>query len=313
MSISSPPSLWAHVQALGVIAQCGSYTQAAQRLGLSKAAVSHRIAELERAVGVPLLARTTRSVRLTEAGRQLVDDTAAAFAQVEQGLARARDLATQPQGLVRVTAPVALGRQHVAPQLEGFLRAWPGIRVELDLSDRLANLPHEGYDLAVRHTSAPPDNHVAVRLCASRTLLLASPGYLRRRGEPATPADLAGHDCLPYLRPGPAVWSFERARARGGDEPERQRDTVGGPLRANNSEVLRDAIVAGLGVGLLPDFSAAAALRAGRLRELLPGWRPVGFFGDAVWALRPWSPQLPRAVRALVEHLKLALAGGFGA
>jgi DNA-binding transcriptional LysR family regulator len=313
MSTTPTAPLWPHVHALGVIAQCGSFTQAAQRLGLSKAAVSQRIAELERALGVPLLARTTRSVRLTPAGQQLVDQTAASYAQIEHSLSDVRDLASRPQGLVRVTAPVALGRQQVAPQLDGFLRAWPGIRVELDLSDRLANLAHEGFDLAVRHTGTPPDNHVAWKLCASRTLLLASPAYLKRRGAPAHPAELAAHDCLPYLRGGPSVWPFERAAPPGGDgEPERVSVTVGGPLRANNSEVLRDAVLAGLGIGLLPDFSAAAALKAGRLRELLQGWQPVGFFGDAIWALRPWSPQVPRAVRALVDHLRLALAGGFG-
>jgi DNA-binding transcriptional LysR family regulator len=325
---SAPGSpLWAHVHALGVIAQCGGFTPAAQRLGLSKAAVSQRVTELERAVGVPLLARTTRSVRLTEAGRLLVEQTVASFAQIEHSLACARDLAAQPQGLVRLTAPVALGRQQVAPQLAGFLADWPGIRIELDLSDRLVNLAQEGFDLAVRHTAAPPDNHVAWKLCASRTLLVASPAYLARRGTPAEPADLAAHDCLPYLRPGAAVWPFERTGLAGppqpfgapegpqrpDGEPERARVTVTGPLRANNSEVLRDAVLSGLGIGLLPDFSAAAALRAGRLQELLPDWRPVGFFGDGIWALRPWSPQVPRAVRALADHLRSALAEGFGA
>jgi DNA-binding transcriptional LysR family regulator len=322
-SRSSP--LWAHVHALGVIAQCGGFTPAAQRLGLSKAAVSQRVAELERAVGVPLLARTTRSVRLTEAGKQLVEETTASFAQIEHSLEGVRDLAARPQGLVRLTAPVALGRQHVAPQLADFLAQWPGVRVELDLSDRLVNLVHEGFDLAVRHTAAPPENHVAWKLCASRTRLVASPDYLARRGTPKTPAELAAHDCLPYLRPGAAVWPFERGGGAdepvspgsgsiaGGPEPERARVTVTGPLRANNSEVLRDAVLSGLGIALLPDFSAAAALRAGRLQELLPDWRPVGFFGDGLWALRPWSPQVPRAVRALAEHLRGALAGGFGA
>ena len=298
--------LWPHVHALGVVAQHGSFTRAAQRLGLSKAAVSQRIAELERAVGVSLLARTTRSVRLTEAGRQLVEQTASSFAQIEHSLAGVRDLAARPHGLVRLSVPVALGRQHVAPQLESFLRAWPGIRIELDLSDRLVNLAHEGFDLAVRHTGAPPETHVAWKLCASRTLLVATPAYLRRRKAPAHPLELAEHDCLPYLRPGPAVWSFEREALQPGGEPERLRVTVSGPLQANNSEIVRDAVLAGLGLGLVPDFSA------GRLRELLPEWRPVGFFGDGIYALRPWSPQVPRAVRALVEHLRDALASGFG-
>lgn len=314
MTTTSPATLWAHVHALGMVAQLGSFTGAAQRLGLSKAAVSQRIAELERAVGVPLLRRTTRSVRLTEAGKQLVDETAAGFAQIEHSLAAVRDLASEPRGLLRVSAPVALGRQHIVPQLEPFLRAWPGIRVELDLSDRLVNLAHEGFDLAVRHTSTPPDSHVAWKLCGSRTLLMATPAYLRRRGTPEHPSELAGHDCLPYLRPGPSVWPFERLPVRAGRaaaDPERVRVTVNGPLRANNSEVLRDAVLSGLGIGLLPDFSAAAALKAGRLRELLPGWRPIGFFGDAVYALRPWSPQVPRAARALVDHLRAALASGF--
>lgn len=302
--------LWPHVHALAVIAQLGSFTRAAERLGLSKAAVSQRIAELERRLGVPLVRRTTRSVQLTEAGKQLVEETAQSFAQIEQSLHGVRDLAQQPRGLVRLTAPVALGRQHIAPRLDAFLRAWPGIRLELDLSDRLVNLAHEGFDLAVRHVGAPPDNHVAWKLCVSRTLLVAAPAYLKRRGAPGHPAELVGHDCLPYLRPGAAVWSFEQP-ARGRGEPQRVRLTVAGPLRANNSEVLRDALLAGLGVGLLPDFSAAGALASGKLRELMPSWRPVGFFGDAIYALRPWSPQVPRAVRALVDHLREGLAAGF--
>ena len=310
-------TLWSHVHLLGVIAQAGSFTQAAQRLSISKAAVSQRIAELERAVGQTLVQRTTRSLRLTEAGQRLADDTTEAFAHIARSVGGVRDMAGQPRGLVRVTAPVALGRQQVAPTLEAFFRAFPEVRVELELSDRVVNLAQEGFDLAVRHVSAPPDNHVAWKLCASRTLLVASAAYLRRRGTPAEPTELAAHDCLAYLRPGPAQWLFEEAAppperpGRLPREPRRVSVAVQGPLRANNSELLRDAVLAGLGIAQLPDFSAAAALRAGRLREVLPGWRPVGFFGDAVWATRPWSPVTPMAVQALVTHLRTALAAGF--
>lgn len=309
--MSKPDALWPHVHLLTVLAQTGSFTQTAQRLALSKAAVSQRLSELERVVGVPLVQRTTRSVRLTDAGRQLADETAGAFEQITQSLGGVRDLAGQPRGLVRLTAPVALGRQQVAPALEGFFKRYPEVRIELELSDRLLNLAHEGFDLAVRHTFAPPDNHVAWKLRDSRTLLVASAGYLRRRGTPAHPSDLATHACLGYLRPGPTVWRFEAIEAPAG-EPDPQRVSVGvqGPLCANNSEVLRDAVLAGLGIAQVPDFSAATALRAGRLREVLPDWRPVGYFGDAIYAMRPWSPITPRAVRVLVEHLQAEFASG---
>ena len=126
------------------------------------------------------------------------------------------------------------------------------------------------------------------------------------------PSELGAHDCLPYLRSGPPLWWFEQ-RPRGTRDAERVSVAVQGPLRANNSELLRDAVLSGLGIAQIPDFSVAAALRAGRLREVLPGWRPVGFFGDAVYAIRPWSPATPRAVQLLVEHLRRELAAGFGA
>ncbi|HEY9067033.1 MAG TPA: LysR family transcriptional regulator [Burkholderiaceae bacterium] len=307
-------ALWSHVHWLGTLAASGSYTAAAQRLAVSKAAMSQRIAELERAAGVPLVQRTTRSVRLTPAGQQLVDQTRAAFEQIERGLAGVRELAATPRGVLRVTAPVALGRQQIAPALAAFLRAYPDVRVDLDLSDHLVNLAREGFDLAIRHVSAPPDNHVAWKLCGSRTLLVASAGYLKRRGTPRHPADLVAHDCLAYLRSGTAQWQLERPPERA-SSPERDIERVSvpvrGPLRANNSELLRDAVLDGLGIAQIPDFSVAAALRAGKLREVLPAWRPVGFFGDAVYALRPWSPTTPRAVRELVEHLRKALAPGF--
>ncbi|MET0518513.1 MAG: LysR substrate-binding domain-containing protein [Burkholderiaceae bacterium] len=314
MTIAKPTELrhellWGQLHALTVIAQLGSFTKAAQRLGLSKAAVSQRIAELERAMGQQLVARTTRSVRLSEAGRQLVDETGASLNHITQALGAARDAAGQPRGLLRVTAPVALGRQHVAPLLSGFFRQFPEIRIELDLSDRLVPLAQEGFDLAIRHTSSPPDTHVAVKLCASRAMLVASPAYLQARGRPAHPDQLSAQACLPYLRPGPAVWLFERSGEQA--PPQRVRIPVNGPLRAGNSEILREAALDGLGLALLPDFSAAPALRSGALVEVLSDWRPVGFFGDAIYAVHPWSSSTPRPLRLLVEHLRASLAGGF--
>ncbi len=312
-------TLWPHVHGLGVLRSAGSFTAAARRLGLSKAAMSQRIAELERAAGVPLVRRTTRSVRLTEAGERLVDATHGAFAQIEQGFASVQDGVGAPHGVLRVSAPVALGRQQIVPRLAGFLRAHPQVRVELELSDRLVALAQEGFDLALRHAAAPPDTHVAWPLCATRSWLVASRAYLKRAGAPQRPQDLAAHDCLHYLRPGETpAWAFEpepdaarRGARRAPPSASRVSVPVRGVFSANNSEALRDAALAGLGIALLPDFSAQSALQSRKLVRVLPDWRPVGAFGERLYAIRPYSPVVPRAVQAFVAYWRSALAGGF--
>jgi DNA-binding transcriptional LysR family regulator len=307
-------SLWTHLHWLTVLAQQGSYTAASQRLGVSKAAMSQRIADLERAAGVALVRRTTRSVRLTEAGQRLVDDMRQPFEQIAHSFAGVRDLAGVPRGLLRVTAPVAFARQQLVPALADFLRAYPEVRVELDLSDRLASLAMEGFDLAIRHSAAPPDTHVAWTLCPTRSVLVASDAYLRRRGTPATPTDLAAHDCLHYPRTqGVAAWHFEACEGRPDPAAPRVTVPVSGPLAANNSEALRDAAMEGLGIALMPDFSAHAALQAGRLVRVLPQWQPVGAFGEQLFAIRPYATHVPHAVALLAGFLQERFREGFGA
>jgi len=309
---------FAELHLLTVLAQTRSYTKAALRLGVSKASVSLRIAQLERSAGVPLVRRTTRSVGLTEAGLQLVSDTAGAFEQIEQSFRTVQDLAAVPRGLVRVTCPVALGRQHISPLVPVFLQRYPEIRLELELTDRLLNLAQEGFDLAIRHADAPPETHVAWTLCETRAVVVASPSYLQCRPFPERPEDLARHQCLIYLRePTQRIWSFEQ---RAGRKIERVKVPVKGPFRANNSEVLREAVLGGLGIGLLPDFSAAPEIDSGRLIAMLPQWRSLGSFGERVYAIRPPSARVPRAVRCLVDFLRENVreqfhqgAGGFAA
>ncbi len=303
------PHLLSDLHLLTVLAQTRSYTLAARQLGVSKGSVSTRISALEAAAGVPLVRRTTRSVVLTEVGLALVEGTQGPFTAIAQAFTQVHDLAGRPRGLVRVTAPVALGRQRIGPLVNHFLRLHPEVRVELDLNDRLVNLTQEGFDLAIRHSHSAPDTHVAWELCTTRSLLVASPDYLRRRGRPATPADLSQHDCLLYLRDGPAQrWAFERCAGRG--RGTQQSAPVQGPLKVNNSEVLREAVLAGLGIGLLPDFSLDSQAQTDALQNVLPDWRPVGAFGGRIFATRPWAAQVPRAVQALVEHLKAHMATG---
>lgn len=297
--------MWSHIYWLGVLGDAGSYTAAAQRLGVSKGAVSQRIAELEQVSGIALVQRTTRSVRLTEAGRTLVANTRQAFSLIEQGFDSIRDLAEIPRGAVRVTAPVALGRQKIIPLIARFLQACPEVRIEIELSDHLSSLAQEGYDLAIRHTSNVPETHVAWLLRPSKTLLVATPAYLNRHGTPKTPNDLASHNCLYYLRSAASpAWSFAPVKR----ESERYSVAIRGNFCANNSEALRELVMADQGIALLPDFTAQEDVDAGRLLSLMPGWKPAGVFGDAIYAIRPYSAYVPRAVRAFVEYLKAELA-----
>ena len=302
--------LWTHLHWLTVLAEQGSYTAAAARLRVSKAAVSQHIADLEHTAGVTLVLRTTRSVRLTEAGQRLVDETRASFDQIAQSFAEVRDLVGVPRGLLRVTAPVAFARQQLIPRLADFLTSYPEVRLELELSDRISSMTTEGFDLAIRHTAAPPDTHVAWTLCPTRSVLAASLGYLQQRGVPATPQNLLSHSCLHYPRAQRApAWTFERLEPQ--HNPDRVTVPVTGALSANNSEVLRDAALAGLGIALLPDFTVQVSLQAGTLVQVLPQWKPVGAFAEQLYAIRPYSAHVPRALTVFVAYLRQALQAGF--
>jgi DNA-binding transcriptional LysR family regulator len=315
MSEPKPQDLWQHLHWLSVLAQQGSYTAAAARLGVSKAAMSQRIAELEQAARVPLVQRTTRSLRLTEAGQRLVDDTRSSFEHIAQSFAQVRDLAEQPSGLLRVTAPVALARQQLMPLFTEFLKNYPEVRIELDMSDRLRSLATEGFDLAIRHTAQAPDTHVAWPLCRTESVLVATKAYLRKRGEPQTPQDLQAHNCLHYPRgQDTPVWTFAPRQPVTNPAAEQGLISVPvqGTLAANNSEALREAAIMGAGIALLPDFSTQAALKQAKLVPVLPQFRPVGAFAEQLFAIRPYSAHVPRAVAALVAALRQGLAQGFG-
>jgi len=311
MDIQKIEGLWTHLHWLTMLAEQGSYTAAAARLNVSKAAMSQRIAELERAAGISLVQRTTRSVRLTEAGQRLVDDTREQYAHIAASFASVRELAGVARGLVRVTAPVAFARQQLLPKLPAFLRANPEVQVQLELSDKLSSLAAEGFDLAIRHSAAAPDTHVAWKLCATRSVIAATRAYLRKRGAPRVPQDLASHDCLFYPRStGTPMWSFERKGARKTAATSITLP-VNGPFSANNSETLRDAALDDLGIALLPDFTAQAAVQAGRLVVLLPDWRITGTFAEQLYVLRPYASHVPRAVALFVAHLRESFSGGF--
>ncbi|KOC88101.1 LysR family transcriptional regulator [Winslowiella iniecta] len=296
-------ALWIHLHWLTVLAEQGSFTRAAERLEVSKAAMSQKIKQLEEMAGVALVQRTTRSVRLTSAGEKLVEDLRAPFSQIARSFFSVRDSSGPLRGLVRVTAPVAFARQQLVPHISSFLRQHPQVRVQLEVSDRLVSLASEGFDLAIRHSNSLPETHVALPLCETRALLVASPGYLAEYGEPQTPQALHQHQCLYYPR-GVELprWTFARHSAAS----EQVTVSVSGPFATNNSESIRDAALDGLGIAMLPDFSARAALDNGSLQVLLPQWRTVGAFADKLYIVRPYAPQVPRAVTEFSHWLRNA-------
>lgn len=302
---------WAALHWLVVLNEQGSYTAASERLGVSKAAVSQRISELEREIGVPLVRRTTRSVHLSEAGLQLVHNTRDAFDQIAHSFISVKDLAKEPGGLLRVTAPVALSRQQLIPRLPQFLEQYPSIRVELDLSDRISSLVTDGFDMAIRHIARPPETHVAWELAETKPLLVASPSYIEKYGSPKTAQDLSNHRCLYYPRLRERLtWTLQQIDAK--DSLHNSVTVpVHGSFGANNSEVLRDIAIAGMGIALIPDFSAQHAINNGELVHVLPNYVPASSFSDKIYAIRPYSPTVPQSVKLFVEFLRQAFASGF--
>ncbi|PKH25277.1 LysR family transcriptional regulator [Enterobacterales bacterium CwR94] len=294
-------TLWLHLHWLTVLAEQGSFTRAAERLDVSKAAMSQKIKALEQMAGVPLVSRTTRTVRLTSAGEKLVEELRDPFAQIARSFYAVRDATGPLRGLVRVTAPVAFARQQLVPHITAFLRAHPQVRVQMEVSDRLVSLVSEGFDMAIRHSDSLPETHIALPLCTTQALVVASPDYLQAYGEPLEPQALSEHQCLYYPRGMERPhWHFEREGA------EKVSVTVSGPFATNNSESIRDAALAGLGIALLPDFSASGAIARGELRQLLPQWQSTGAFARQISVVRPYAPQVPRAVTEFTHWLRAA-------
>jgi DNA-binding transcriptional LysR family regulator len=279
------------------------FTAAARALGISKAAVSKQVAGLEDRLGVRLLNRSTRRLGLTEAGRDYYERARRILAEVEEAEQSAQSRQANPRGRLRVNAPVTFGIAHLAPVVPQFMRRYPQVEVELVLNDRFVDLIEEGFDLAIRVADLPSSSLIARRLCETRQVTAASPSYLKARGVPRHPRDLAGHDCLLYSY----LASGEEWRYADGDEVFGVR--VNGPLRANNGDVLRHAAAAGLGVVYAPEFVLAQALAAGDLTPVLEEWRAPASGVHAVYSPgRPLGAKLRVFVDFLAETLGKARA-----
>ncbi|WP_296714737.1 LysR family transcriptional regulator [Rhodoblastus sp.] len=280
------------------IATLGNFARGSDKLGISRAMASKRIADLEAELGVKLINRTTRSMSLTEAGHKLLAAAETMFGLLESAEQDIRSATAIPRGNLRVNAPMSFGIRHLGPIIDAFLLQHPEVSVDLTLDDRVINIVDEGYDVAIRIRNLADSSLTARRLAPARMVVCASPSYLESRGRPDQPQDLTRHDCLVYdYLARQNVWSFVR-------EGVNADIRVSGRLHSNNGDVLVQAAADGLGVMLAPTFIAHEALRSGALLPILPEWRAVE---PGLFAVMPPGRVDVLKVRSFVEHLSKSI------
>jgi len=281
------------LQTFVAVAETGSFTTAATRLGLSRAMTSRHLQTLEDRLGVRLLQRTTRRVSLTEAGLGYLERARRLLADFDEAETEVRGERAAPRGTLRVNAPVTFGRTHLAAALPGFLSQYPDLTVEVTVNDRVVDLVEEGYDVAIRIGRLVDSSLVARRIGTVRARLAASPGYLARHGIPSAPDDLADHLCLGYAYTAGA----QRLVHLDGREAAVRFD---GPLSANNGDILAEAAAGGAGIVIQPDFILGPYLVDGRLVPVLPDWAPRDL---GLYAVHHQSRHVAAKVRAFVDYL----------
>lgn len=265
---------------------------AGREFGLSPAASSARLAQLERKLGARLLHRTTRQITLTQDGEAFLQEALTLLQAAEQAAASVGRASQRPEGLLRVAASASFGRQHLAPAIAPFLRQFPGIRLDLRLSDHVIDMTEHGIDVAVRIGALKDSALIAKKLAPNRVVLCATPAYLAAHGTPRTPQDLLQHECLALN--GLSPWRFRN------DAGDTITVRIGGRLSSDNGEVLRDAALDGLGISMQSTWSVAEHLKSGRLVAVLKDFPPATEI--AVWAVYLNRNFLPPRTQAFIDY-----------
>jgi len=278
------------------VAEAQGFAPAARRLAMSPPAVTRAISALEERIGTRLLHRTTRIVRLTEAGDRFLADCKRILGEIEEAEAAAAGSHTEPRGQLAVTAPVMFGRMYVAPVVLDFLAGHPRVTARLLFLDRLVDLLDEGLDVAVRIAHLPDSSLHAIRVGSVRWVVCASPDYLAARGAPRTPADLSQHDAIAFsLGASPEEWSFASG------------ETLSLPTKliVSSNDVAIAASVAGRGIARVLSYQIAPELREGKLQVVLSEFEPPPIPVSVVYAEGPRAAAKVRAfVDLAVERLR---------
>ncbi|RRQ20504.1 LysR family transcriptional regulator [Guyparkeria sp. SCN-R1] len=283
------------------VADTGSISAAADRMGIAKSAVSRRLRELENHLGVELVHRTTRHLALTPSGEDFYHRATRLLADLDEAEEAVTREHGELSGVLRIAAPLSFGLMHLQPAITAFMNIHPGVSFDLNLDDDEVDLIADGYDLGIRLASLPDSTLMARRLAPIRNLAVASPDYLARFGTPHHPADLADHDCLIYSNvPETRVWGYTDSQGRWQPVHGRRR------LRVNNGDFLREAAIRGAGIVIEPTFLLHRAVAEGRLVPILTDvpWPEIG-----AYAVYPQTRHLSARVRAFIDFLAQRFAG----
>ncbi len=276
------------------VAEAGSFSAVAREVGATQPAVSRQVSALEEHLGARLIQRTTRSLALTEDGRDLLGHARRVLDCVEEAETAVGRRQGAPTGLVRLATPASFGRLHVAPRMRRLLDRYPELSIELHMSDAVSDLVADGIDLAIRGGAVTEASLIARRIGSSARHVLASGDYLERHGEPTHPHELAGHSCIVFLNSAnPHEWSFN-----GPDGAVAV--PVSGRFRTDSSEALRAAVLAGVGFALFSTWAFPEELATGQVRTVLHEFQAERV---PVHAVYPSRRNLAPRTRAVIDFL----------
>lgn len=288
------------LQAFVEVAESRGFSEAARRMGVATSSVTRLIDALEQSLGTALLTRTTRQVTLTDAGTAYLEQVLRVIAELEEADDSVADAGGEPVGPLRVSMPVTYGRLCLGPHIASFLKTYPRVSLDLVLSDNYLDLASERIDVAVRIGVRSQEPSLVVRTLAEHhRFVVASPEYLERAGLPLKPQDLAVHACLRFsYQPRRQRWSFLR-------HGETEQVEIGGRFLVNSSDMLREAVLGGVGIALLPQWLVGNDVRAGKLQRLFEDWQ-VNPQQETVFVYAAYLPNRrhSRKVQALLEFLE---------
>lgn len=277
------------------VVESGSFTTAAERMGISRSVVSKYVSRLEDRLGARLLNRTTRRLSLTEVGRSFYAQSRNGLRQIEDAEAEVSRLQSAPRGTLRLNVPMSFGVLHIAPAIPEFVARYPELSVDMHLDDRQLDLVEEGFDMAIRIAELPDSSLVARRLAPCRHVVCGAPGYFRLRGQPRTPEELADHNAITFQYQSSAhEWHFISPEGRN------KRVAVTGSVQMNNSLALREALLNEAGLTLTPTFVVGADIQAGRLQAVLTDHKALEL---SIYAIFPQHRHLSPKVRAFIDFI----------